>query len=283
MAIARHGTGPRAALRALLSQVHPVFALPPLAASWFGSALAGRFSIPVGALHMTAILLAIYTAHVTDGYVDFHVRGEDDDHPLTVRGCRLAIAGASLGFFVALAGLWAVAGLGAALITLPGWLIGYHHAPQLDTNPVTATTGYPLGVAIAILGGYYTQAGRLAAEPLAFAGVFLLVLSGVKVIDDAQDYHYDRTIAKRTVAVVLGPPGARRVAFGLMAAGMLAVVALAALGVVPRGALLAVGAFAAVAATTRRADAELTTMLLIRGSYVFLAILFAAVWFRPLG
>ena len=283
MGIARHGSGALASLRALASQVHPVFALPPIAASWFGSVLAGRFSLAVGALHMTAIFFAIYTAHVKDGYVDFHLRGEDDDHPLTGRGCRLAIAGASAGFFACLAGLWYVAGVGAALITLPGWLIGYHHAPQLDTNPVTATTGYPLGVAVAIVGGFYTQAGRLAVEPVAFATVFLLVLSGVKVIDDAQDYDYDRSISKRTVAVVLGPPRARRAAFGLMAAGMLAVTGLAAVGVFPRGSLLAAGAFVAVAATTRRAGPELSTMLLIRGSYVFLALLFAAVWFRPFG
>ena len=283
MGIARHGRGVTASLRALASQVHPVFALPPIAGSWFGSVLAGRFSIPVGALHMTAILLAIYTAHVKDGFVDFHVRGEDDDHPLTERGCRLAIAGASAGFFACLAGLWYVAGVGAALITLPGWLIGFHHAPQLDTNPLTATTGYPLGVAIAIVGGYYTQVGALAVEPVAFAAVFLLVLSGVKVIDDAQDYSYDRSISKRTVAVVLGPPRARRAAFGLMAAGMVAVAGLAVLGVFPRGALLAATAFVLVAATTRRAGPELSTMLLIRGSYVFLALLFVAVWFRPFG
>ena len=283
MRIARRGSGVVASLRALASQVHPVFALPPIAGSWFGSVLAGRFSIPVGALHMTAILLAIYTAHVKDGYVDFHVRGEDDDHPLTARGCRLAIAGASAGFFACLGGLWYVAGLGAALITLPGWLIGDHHAPQLDTNPLTATMGYPLGVAVAVLGGYYTQAGRLDLVPVAFAAVFLVVLSGVKVIDDAKDYDDDRSISKRTVAVVLGPPRARRAAFGLMAAGMLAVAALAAVGVFPSGSLLAAGAFVAVAATTSRADSELSTMLLIRGCYVFLALLFAAVWFRPFG
>jgi len=33
---------------------------------------------------------------------------------------------------------------------------------------------------------------------------------------------------------------------------------------------------------TRRADPELATMLLVRGSYVFLAVLVAAVWFEPL-
>ncbi|MFC6724895.1 ubiquinone biosynthesis protein UbiA, partial [Halobium palmae] len=40
------------------------------------------------------------------------------------------------------------------------------------------------------------------------------------------------------------------------------------------------GVVAVVAA--RAEESELATMLLIRGSYVFLAVLVAAVWFRPL-
>jgi len=92
MAIARHEHGLQADLRALLSQVHPVFMLPPLAASWFGAAVAGEFALSVGAIHMTAIFFAVYTAHVKDGYVDFHRRGEDDDHPMTIRGCRLSFS-----------------------------------------------------------------------------------------------------------------------------------------------------------------------------------------------
>ncbi|MFB6219420.1 MAG: UbiA family prenyltransferase [Halobacteriaceae archaeon] len=283
MPIARHGSGPRASLEALASQVHPVFMLPPVAASWFGSALAGAFSVPVGALHMSAIFFAVYTAHVKDGFVDFHQRGEDDDHPLTERGCRLALAGASAGFFACLAGLWLVVGPGAALVTLPGWLIGVNHAPQLDTNPVTATAGYPAGIAVAVVGGAYVQTRTVPATALAFAAVFLVLLSGVKVIDDAQDYDYDRSIAKRTVAVVLGPAGARRAADGLMLAGLLAVVGFAAIGVFPASAVLAAAAFGAVAATARNAEPELATMLLIRGAYVFLAVLLVAVRLEPLG
>lgn len=72
-----------AAVRAYGSQIHPVFMLPALAASWFGSILAVRFSLAIGLLHMAAIFFAVYTAHLKDGYVDFYVRSEDDDHPLT--------------------------------------------------------------------------------------------------------------------------------------------------------------------------------------------------------
>jgi len=283
MAIARHGSGPGAAARALASQVHPVFMLPAVASSLFGAALVGSFSPALAAVHALAVFAGLYTAHVKDGYVDFHVRGEDDDHPLSVTGCRVALAGSGVVFLACLVVLGAVVDLLAVALTLPGWVIGYLHAPQLDTNPVTATSGYPLGVALALLGGYYVQAGALAPVPLSFAVIFLVVLSGIKVIDDAQDHEYDRTIGKRTVAVVLGRGRARQLAYVLMAVGMVTVVGLAALEVFPPASGVAPAAFAAIAAIAARAGDELATMLLIRGSYVFLAVLVAAVWFRPLG
>jgi len=283
MPVARHQPGIRGVVRALASQIHPVFMLPPLATAWFGAILAGLSSPGLALLHATAAFFALYSAHVTDGYVDFHVRGEDDDHPLSARGCRLALVGASLAFFACLIAIVVRVDVWAGLLTLPGWLIAVNHAPQLDTNPVGATVGYPLGIGFALVGGYYVQTTALSATVLALAAVFVTVLSGIKVIDDAQDYEYDRSIDKRTVAVVVGPMRARTTAFGLMGVGMVAVVALAfVLSGIPPSAGLAAVAFGAVAAVAWRADPETATMLLIRGSYVFLAVLVVAVWFRPL-
>ena len=282
MPVSRRESGALPALRALASQVHPVFMLPPVACSWFGAFLAGEVALAVAALHATAIFAAVYVAHVKDGYVDFFVRGEDDDHPLTHAGCVVGLAGATALFCACLAGLWVLSTPGAVAITLPTWFVGYLHAPQLDTNPVTATTGYPLGIGLAILGGYYAQAGTFAPVAVAFAVVFVLLLSGVKVVDDAQDFEYDRSIEKRTVAVVVGRARARTTAYALMTVALLAVVSLAAVAVFPPSSVLAVVGFAAVAVVARRADPELATMLLVRGSYVFLALLLAAVWFRPL-
>jgi lycopene cyclase domain-containing protein len=256
--------------------------LPPLASAWFGAVLAPAVDLTTAAIHVVAIFLAVYTAHVKDGYVDFHVRGEDDDHPMTRRGCVLGLAGAATGFALAVLALWALAGPGAALVTLPTWVIGYLHAPQLDTNPVTATAGYPAGIALAIVGGFYVQVGALAAAPLTFAGVFLFVLAGVKVIDDATDYEYDRSIGKRTVAVALGTDRARRLAYWLMGVGLFAVLPAAIEGVVPPSAALATLAFGSVAILARGAGPKLATMLLIRGAYLFLAALFLSVWLRPL-
>ncbi|WP_254280210.1 UbiA family prenyltransferase [Haloarcula marina] len=282
MAVARHESGALGAGRALASQVHPVFMLPPLATSLFGALLAGGVDLRVAALHAGAMFFAVYTAHVKDGYVDFHVRGEDDDHPLTVGGCRGAMVGAGIGFLVCLVGLWALVGPGAALVTLPTWVIGYTHAPQLDLNPVGATMGYPTGISLALLGGYYAQATAFSPRVLGLAAVFLVLLTGIKIIDDEKDYDYDRSIQKRTVAVVLGPRRARRLAVGLLVTAMVGTVALAVMlsGVPPTAAGAAV-VFGIVAAIARRAESELATMLLIRGSYLFLAVLVAAVWFQP--
>ena len=287
MSISRHAAGPRPALAALASQVHPVFMLPPLASSLFGAALAGEavdVSVGLATLHVTAAFFALYTAHVTDGYVDFYVRQEDDDHPLSARGCKVALAGASLAFFACLAAIGLFVNVWAALLTLPGWLVAINHAPQLDTNPIGATAGYPAGIGFALLGGYYVQTETLTPLVAALAAVFVVVLSGIKVIDDTKDYEYDRSIDKRTVAVTLGRRRARTTAYALMGAGMVAVVTLAVvLPGMPLGAGLASVAFGVVAVVARRAEPELATKLLIRGSYVFLAILVGTVWFRPLG
>ncbi|WP_363464260.1 lycopene cyclase domain-containing protein [Halogeometricum borinquense] len=282
MAISRHGTGATNAAKALASQVHPVFMLPPLASSLFGAALAGDISFGPAFVHVLAIFFAVYTAHVKDGLVDFYVRGEDDDHPMTKRGCVLGLVGAAVGFLCCLGYLWTAVGIGAAVVTLPTWVIGFLHAPQLDMNPVTATVGYPVGIALAIAGGYYVQTGALSPEPLAFASVFLVLLTGVKIIDDAKDYDYDASIDKRTVAVVLGPRRARRFAHSLFWAGLIAVLLLTVDGLFPPFAVVAALAFGLVALVTRRAGPKLATMLLVRGTYVFLALLVLAVWFRPL-
>ncbi|MFB6152032.1 MAG: UbiA family prenyltransferase [Haloarculaceae archaeon] len=284
MALSTRGRGPVTALRALASQVHPVFMLPAVASSLFGGVFARGFDAGPAAVHALAVFFGLYAAHVTDGYVDFYVRDEDDDHPLTARGCRLTRAGAAVAFLACCLALWWLVGPVAALVTAPGLVVGLLHAPVLDTNPVGATAGYPTGIALALVGGYYVQARAFSASVLALAGVFLVVLSGIKVIDDAQDYEYDRSIGKRTVAVAVGPRGAHRAAYALMTAGMVGVGAMAAvLDGVPPSAVGASAAFGAVALVARRADPELATMLLIRGSYLFLAVLVAAVWFRPFG
>ncbi len=282
MAISRHETGLAADLHALASQVHPVFMLPPLAASWFGAAVAGEFNLTIGTVHMAAMFFAVYTAHIKDGYIDFYGRGEDDDHPLSARGCKLALVGAAVGFAVCTGALGVLVGPGAALISLPTWFIGYLHAPQLDTNPVTTTLGYPTGIALAIAGGFYAQTSTLDGTVVGFALVFLVTLAGVKIIDDEQDYRYDRSIDKKTVSVTLGRTPARKLALSCMLLGLFGVLWGTVSGLFPPSSPVAALAFGSIVLVARHAGSTVATMLLIRGAYVFLAVLLVAVWFRPL-
>ncbi|WP_053949215.1 lycopene cyclase domain-containing protein [Halolamina sediminis] len=282
MVIARHGSGPTALASAYASQVHPVFMLPPVATALFGAALSGAFDPAVALVGAGAAFFAVYTAHVKDGYVDFHRRGEDDDHPLTVLGCRLGLAAATVGFLGCLLGLALLAHPVAVAFAAPMWAIGYLHAPQFDTNPVTTTLGYPVGIGLCLLTGYAAQTGAIAPRTLALAAVLVVVLAGVKIIDDAQDYEYDRSIGKRTVAVVLGSDRSRSLAVALLAAGLFAVVPLSIIGVLPPSAPAASLLFGAVAAVAVRRDPEIATMLLVRGAYLFLAALLVAVFFEPL-
>ena len=282
MGIARHGTGPRATAAAIVSQVHPVFMLPPVAAAWFGAILATEFSLLTGGIHSIAIFAAVYTAHVKDGYVDFFIRDEDDNHPLTANGCGVLLLAASIIFFCCLLVLWHLVDWIAVVLTLPGWIIGYFHAPQLDMRPIGATFGYPAGIALAILGGFYVQVMTIDAVVLAFALVFFLVLGGIKIVDDIQDVTYDQSIDKRTVAVLLSPIYAKRLAGCLMAGGLLFIVLMVILGYFPISTIVAVVLFAPLAWLGLRNDPTVGTALLIRSSYVFLAILVVSVWFRPL-
>lgn len=283
MAVSRHRAGVIPAIGAFASQIHPVFMAPPVASSLFGALFAPTIFLKVALLHMLAVFFAVYTAHVKDGYVDFYLRGEDDDHPLTEYGCKIALGASTVGFFSCVIGLWVVIGPGAALITLPGWFIGYFHAPQLDTNPISATGGYPLGIALALVGGYYVQAQTLSPEVVAFGGIFMVILSGIKVIDDLKDHDYDRSISKKTAGVVLGVETARRAAYAIMGIGLLSVVFLSGLGLFPSSVLLAVVSFVAVGLVSQGVESEFATMALVRGAYLFLVLLIIGLWSHPVG
>jgi lycopene cyclase domain-containing protein len=295
VSLTRHRTGSVAVARAYASQVHPVFMLPPVAASLTGATLpftpgapgtgaAGLATVAPGtaALHALAIFAAVYTAHLKDGYVDFHRRGEDEDHPLTVAGCRLGLALAAALFLACLGGLWVERGPLVVALTAPTWALGYLHAPHLDTNPLGATLGYPVGIALAVLGGAAAQTGTVGELALAVAGILLIVLTGIKIVDDAQDRDYDRSIDKRTVAVVVGLARARRAANALFLAGGVLVLWLTVGGPLPALAPVAPLVFGAVAVRARQYDPKRATELLVRGSYLLLALLLVAIWFRPL-
>ncbi|MFB6153116.1 MAG: UbiA family prenyltransferase [Halodesulfurarchaeum sp.] len=282
MAVARHGRGYGASLGALASQIHPVFMLPPVAVSLFGAMLTGGFTLSTASLHATAIGSAVYVAHVKDGLVDFHRRGEDDDHPLTPRGCYLGLASGTALFFTALALLLAMTGWVPVILTAPTWAIGYLHAPQLDTNPVTATLGYPAGIFLSLVSAYAVQTGSVTAIPLAYGLVLFVLLAGVKIIDDLQDLRWDRAFGKRSLPTVLGAVRSRRLGHALLVAASLGILGFTAIDLFPDGVALGVFVFGAVAAIAAEAEPERATMLLVRGAYLLLAAMIVAVRYRPL-
>lgn len=270
-------------LRGFASQVHPVFMLPPLAAAAFGGVIARDVTGGVVVLHLLAVFLAVYTAHLKDGYVDYYLRGEDDSHPLSRSWCQIGIVGTSVAFFVSLAGIWSAVGIGGVLITLPCWLLGVTHAPHLDMRPLGATGGYPLGVSLSFVGGYYLQTETVSRFVFAIGIVLFVLPVGIKIIDDLQDYEFDRSIGKHTIPVVIGESSASHLAYWLFGGVTVLILGLAATGVFPPGSIVAGGIFGAIAIVASRKPPELATMLLIRGSYVFFAALIIAVWIHPPG
>ncbi len=267
-------------VRGYVAQIHPVFMLPPIAATGFGAILADIVAPLNAGIHVLAIGLAVYTAHLKDGYVDFYLRGEDDSTELSAAAFRAGIWITATAFGACLVGLYAVAGPLAVMLTAPTWAIGYLHAPYLDTNPVTTTLGYPVGIGLAVLGGHAAQGLALTVETLALSSVLVVLLSGIKIVDDLQDYDWDRRHGKQTVGVSLGISQANYLARVLMGSAMIGVLGFAGAGYLPRGSVLSVIAFAPVAAIAWRRDPRIQTMLLIRGSYLFFAVLIGVTWFE---
>lgn len=281
MALSRGAVDWVPSVQGVLSQVHPVFMLPPLAASWFGAFVARDISVSLGVLHMIALFFAVYTAHVKDGYVDYYVRGEDESHPMSAQECRVLLVGATCGFFIVTGMLGILVDSGIVLLTVPTWVIAYLHAPHLDMNPVSVTSGYPVGIALAIIGGYYVQVTGVSFAILGYAGIFLIILIGVKIIDDEQDYRFDRSFGKNTVAVVIGRERARELTVGLFISSLVIVLWGTVTGVFPSGTPLAIGVFCVLAGIAIRKPAPIATMLLIRSVYVFFAVLLGILWFQP--
>lgn len=225
----------------LRSQVKPTFMAPALGMSAFGGLLSPTFAAVVAALHALAVGSALYTAHLVDEYVDAHVRREEPP-AVNRRTVERAIVGASVGC-LAFAGALVVGGRWAAAASaVVLWLLAVLHAPVLDRNTAAVTADYPVGIAVALGGGYLAQQSALPAGVVGIAAVFVPTLAGVKVSVDRLDREFDRTIDKRTVPVVLGDRRSRWVSAGLF------LLAAALVGLLVAGSLLTGAALLAVPA-----------------------------------
>ncbi|WP_336022887.1 hypothetical protein [Halobellus salinisoli] len=274
----------RRGLRGLLAYVRPTFMFPAVGMSAYGSALASptAFEWSIAVLHAGTVGLALLVAHLRDGYVDGHLRGEEVPR-LGVGALKLGIGVGTVSVLLLSGVLAAVAGALAALST--GFLLALAllHAPYLDRHPVTVTTDYPLGIGTAVVGGYAAQSGGIAVGVAVTAALFVCLLSGIKVGIDRLDRSFDASIGKRTVPIVLGSRGADLTAVGVF---LLTALATAAVGLAgSSGSLPVRGPFAFLAASTPLAclfatlwlEGERAVRVQMASTYVFAVGLFVSV------
>jgi hypothetical protein len=116
--------------------------------SAYGGALSSGTAEPlVGALHASLVGLPLYVAHLRDGYVDGHRRGEETPRPSVAR-FRVGIRAGGLAVLAPSGVLLARAGLPAAISILAVLLFALLRAPSLDCHPLGVTVDYPVGIAI---------------------------------------------------------------------------------------------------------------------------------------
>jgi 1,4-dihydroxy-2-naphthoate polyprenyltransferase len=256
-----------------------VFLLPGAAMSAFGALLAENLAVGTAIVHLVVVSLAVYVAHLKDGYVDYYLRGEDDENLLAPATIRLAIVLATMLFAVCVALLWREGGPLAVAVTVPLLALGYLHAPHLDTNPVTVTIDYPLGIVVATAGGYVSQTGTVRGPVTAVCLVLFALLSAISILIDITDYRADRRVSKRTIPVAIGPERARSVAWLLVLASLLALLFSSTSGVLPRTAAVAgiVPAGTLLVCVGREPTADRAVALFIRATYVFAGLLFASI------
>ena len=258
---------------ALGTQVKPRFSGPAVGMAALGGFLGGPTSIGVLCFHAFVVGIAIYVAHLRDGYVDYYVRGEDDENPLSLRAIRWASLLAS-GVFVAGTAVICSVDLLGGLLTAVTLALAWAHAAGLDLHPVSKTFDYPVGIACVVLAGYRLQQGTTPGWVVLLAAVYVFLLAGLVVLVDLRDVAADRRVGKRTVPVVLGRRRTRDIAAGAFLIASALVISGAFVGLVPLSvALVAVvpaggGLFARVTRFPFAASAGAT--------YLFTAAIFLA-------
>lgn len=264
-------------IRGALAYVRPAFMLPAVGMSVYGGALSTGAADPLaGALHAGIVGLSLYVAHLRDGYVDGHRRGEEDPR-LSVAGFRSGIRAGSL-VVLALSGVLLLrAGVAAALSTVALLALALLHAPYLDRHPLGATVDYPVGIAVALLGGSAAQNGVVTFAVVGVAAAFVGLLSGIKVGIDRLDADFDGSIGKRTVPVAFGRRGADRVAAGAFAAAAAVTAATAVRSPRPIAVLAAAGPPVGCLLATAVAGGDRAVRIQMALTYAFAALLFAGV------
>lgn len=268
-------TGAGGRVRGLLSYVHPTFMLPAVGTSLVGGMLAPSFDALPAVVHVVSVASALYVAHLVDGYVDGHVRGEETP-TLSAATIRLATVTATVAFVGLLATLWLVAGPAAVLATAPLWILGVAHAPLLDTNPMTGTLDYPIGIGLVVVGGHLAQSAGVSTLLLAVVAPTVVLLVGIGIGIDRLDYAADRSREKLTVPVAVGVDRAKVLATGCHAVAAGLVVLVVATGALPPAALVAAMPALLAGGVGWVASPRRTVRLQIGLAYPFVGVLFVA-------
>jgi 1,4-dihydroxy-2-naphthoate octaprenyltransferase len=218
--------------RVYWSQVHPVFMVAAIGATVVGGLYSPIANLGNLTIFCVCVFAALYFAHVRDSYVDFFERGEDRFSYMTKQQAKRAMLACTLavvacGAYFALQGLWLAVG-----VVFAGLLLAFFHTP-MDLNPIGATAGYPTGLALAAIGGFYVQAGAVSNKIVFFAAAVWLVLNGVKIVDDIKDFEWDRKFGKIAAPVYFGKKKAKKVAVALVFAGATLGLLLSLAGVLP--------------------------------------------------
>ena len=259
-------------LAGLVAHVRPVFMLPVVGVSVCGTVLAPGVDVGLGLQHAFAVGAALFVAHLRDGLVDGHVRGEETP-PLSVASYRRATAATTALVLLLTASLATSAGLLAAGSVVVLLCLALLHAPYLDRHPVPVTVDYPIGIGVTLVGAYATQTGRVPADVAAVAVSTAVLLAGIKIGIDRLDAAFDARIGKRTVPVIVGPAGARWIAVGGFLAAAALVLASAGTGVRPGFAAVASIAAGGCAAATLTLSARWAVRIQMLLTYVFVGSL----------
>ncbi|WP_324664387.1 UbiA family prenyltransferase [Haloarcula sediminis] len=260
-------------LAGLAAHVRPVFMLPVVAISVCGALLAPSVDGWLLTQHAVAAGAALFVAHLRDGLVDGHVRGEERPLLSVTTYQRATAAGAAV--VLLLAASLAVTANALATGSLVVLLcLALLHAPYLDRHPVPVTVDYPVGIATTLAGGVATQTGTLPADVVAAAASVALLLAGIKIGIDRLDAAFDRTIGKRTIPVIAGPTGTQRAAVGSFTVTALVVLGAVGARVLPPLAVAAAIAAAGCAVATLSLSPGTAVRVQMGLSYVFVGALF---------
>lgn len=261
-------------IKGFRSVVKPTFMLPAVGTAAAGSLLAPTLDLSIGVMHALAVAAALYIAHLVDEYVDAHVRGEDVPS-VSERTIEYAIAVATAVFLTLTARLWLMGAHTTVVAMVPLLALAAFHAPVLDRHPVTITVDYPIGIALALSGGYLVQTDALSGGVLGIAAALAVLLSGLKISIDRLDRSFDQTIDKQTVPVLLGDRVSAAVAAAVHVLAAVLVVAFATAAVFPVTALAAVPMALLGAAVVVCTSMHRTVRLQMALAYPFTATLFA--------